>query len=446
MTVWQRAQVLALAPDAGSRAAAVALARTDRWSQTGRQDSVIWGRCQGNGPTPYLTAVVLDDPPAYSCTCPSRKFPCKHALALMLLAGGGTLPAGEPPAYAAEWLKRRADRAGRPDVPARTPGELADPEAAAKRAAARVARVAGGLDELDRWLHDQLRSGLAGLERAGYAPFDAIAARMVDAQAPGVAGLLRALPGEIAGEGWPGRLLDQLGLLHLLIQAHRRLDRLDPELAATVRTRIGYPVAKDDVLGGPAVTDHWLALGMVETVEYRLETRRIWLYGAETGRWAVLLSFAPVGGFLASEALAGDQLKAALHFYPGSGQFRALVGARTSTTQPPVYPAPLTLAETQRRFAELLAADPWATRMPAALGVTPIRPTGPGEGWRLRDATGSAVELTGLPGDPWLLLACSGGGPITVFGEWSPRGFRPLSVLPDDQGIGFSTAMLGQAA
>ena len=446
MKVWERGQVLALAPDAGSRAAAVALARTDRWSQTGGQDSVIWGRCQGNGPTPYLTAVVLDDTPAYSCTCPSRKFPCKHALALMLLAGGGTLPAGEPPAYAAEWLRRREERAARPEAPTRTPGELADPEGAAKRAVARVARVAGALDELDRWLHDQVRGGLAGLERAGYAPFDAIAARMVDGQAPGVAGLLRALPGEIAGDGWPGRLLDQFGLLHLLIEAHRSLDRLDPELAATVRSRIGYPVAKDEVLASPPVTDHWLAMGMVETMESRLETRRVWLYGAETGRWAVLLSFAPIGGFLTSEVLAGDRVHAALHFYPGSGQLRAVIGARTSTTQPPVYPAALSLGETQRRFADLLAADPWATRMPAALGVTPIRPTGPGERWRLRDASGVAVELTGLPADPWLLLACSGGGPITVFGEWSPRGFRPLSVLPDDQGIGFSTAMLGQAA
>ena len=212
-------------------------------------------------------------------------------------------------------------------------------------------------------------AGLAGLERAGYAPFDAIAARMVDGQAPGVAGLLRALPGEIAGEGWPGRLLDQFGLLHLLIEAHRSLDRLDPDLAATVRSRVGYPVAKDEVLARPAVTDHWLALGMVETMEYRLETRRVWLYGAETGRWAVLLSFAPIGGFLSSEALAGDHLQAALHFYPGSGQLRALVGTRTSTTQPPVYPKPLTLAETQRRFAEMLAADPWATRMPAAIDV-----------------------------------------------------------------------------
>jgi hypothetical protein len=364
----------------------------------------------------------------------------------MLLANDGSLPAGEPPAYAAEWLKRRADRASRPDIAARAPGELADPESAAKRAAARAERVAEGLDELDRWLHDQIRGGLAGLERAGYAPFEAVAARMVDAQAPGVSGLLRALPGEIAGEGWPARLLDQLGLLHLLIGAHRSLDRLDPELAATVRSRIGYPVAKDDVLAGPAVIDHWLGLGMVETVEYRLETRRVWLYGAETGRWAVLLSFAPTGGFLTSEALAGDRLHAALHFYPGSGQFRALIGARTGMSQQPVYPVAVTLGEAQQRFAELLAADPWATRMPAALEVTPIRPTDPGEPWRLRDTTGVAVQVTGLPADPWLLLACSGGGPIAVFGEWSPRGFRPLSVLPDDRGISFSTAVLGQAA
>ena len=34
----------------------------------------------------------------------------------------------------------------------------ADPEAAARRAAARRERVTGGLDELSRWLRDQVRS------------------------------------------------------------------------------------------------------------------------------------------------------------------------------------------------------------------------------------------------------------------------------------------------
>ena len=58
-------------------------------------------------------------------------------------------------------------------------------------------------------------------------------------------------------------MLDQFGLLHLLAQAHRRLDQLPPDLAATVRSRVGYPVSKDDVLARPGVTDHWLALGVV---------------------------------------------------------------------------------------------------------------------------------------------------------------------------------------
>ena len=77
--------------------------------------------------------------------------------------------------------------------------------------AARAERVAAGLDELDQWLRDQVRTGIAGLGQGGYRPLDRMAARMVDAQAPGVAGMLRALPGELAGEGWPARLLEQLG-------------------------------------------------------------------------------------------------------------------------------------------------------------------------------------------------------------------------------------------
>ena len=118
---------------------------------------------------------------------------------------------------------------------------------------------------------------------------------MVDAQAPGVAGLLRSLPGELAGEGWPGRLLEQLGALHLLVQAHRRLDELPPDLAATVRSRIGYPVSKADVLASPALQDHWYAVGAVDSIEYRLDTRRVWLYGADQPALGVAAELRPAG-------------------------------------------------------------------------------------------------------------------------------------------------------
>ncbi len=42
------------------------------------------GLCQGSGRQPYQARVDLAEP-AFKCSCPSRKFPCKHGLALLLL-------------------------------------------------------------------------------------------------------------------------------------------------------------------------------------------------------------------------------------------------------------------------------------------------------------------------------------------------------------------------
>ena len=313
-------------------------------------------------------------------------------------------------------------------------------------AAARAERVAAGLDELDQWLRDQVRTGIAELGRGGYGPLDRMAARMVDAQAPGVAGMLRGLPGELAGEGWPGRLLEQLGALHLLVAAHRRIDELPPDLAATVRSRVGYPVRKADVLAGPAVADHWFAVGAVDSLDYRLVSRRVWLYGATTRRWALLLSFAPPGGFLDDSVTAGQRLHANLHFYPGSGQYRALLGERWDVLQPADPPGPETYAELLERFADLLAADPWATRMPAVVRAAAVPPDRPGGRWQLREDSGAYRELVELGGEPWPMFARSLGAPTPIFGEWGPAGLRPLSLLPDAQSSSFSVAVTVPAA
>ncbi|OMI32995.1 hypothetical protein SPAR_43686, partial [Streptomyces sparsogenes DSM 40356] len=86
---WTAEQVLALAPDAASRKAGSKLATPGPWSGAGAHGGGVWGLCAGSGGKPYQTVVDLDGP-AYRCSCPSRKFPCKHALGLLLLwAGGG---------------------------------------------------------------------------------------------------------------------------------------------------------------------------------------------------------------------------------------------------------------------------------------------------------------------------------------------------------------------
>ena len=445
MDIWPRERVVSLAPDRTSIVAAEALAETRAWLDVGTNSTSLWGSCGGARGQLYETVVDLGSPPAYACSCPSRKIPCKHALALLLQWSDGLVPTSQPPPFAAAWLSARVSLTTQPEPAnaSRQPGELADPAAAAKRAAARAERVAAGLDELDQWLCDQIRGGIAGLERAGYAHFDTMAARMVDAQAPGIAGMLRAIPAEFAGVGWPSRVLEQLGALHLLVQAHRRLDELPADLAATVRARIGYSVAKSEVLALPGVVDHWFAVGMVDTAEYRLDTRRVWLYGAASGRWAVIMSFAPPGGLLDDTVMAGYLLHARLHFYPGAGQFRAVVGEQTAARAVPAMPPAESFADVRARYARLVASDPWAARMPAAINAVPV----PGAGlWHMRTDAGECCQIIDLPEEPWPLLARSGGEKIAVFGEWTQRGFRPLSVLGSDATEPFSTALVARAA
>jgi hypothetical protein len=64
----------------------------------------------------------------------------------------------------------------------------------------------------------------------------------------------------------------------------------------------------------------------------------------------------------------------------------------------------------------------------------------------MRALSGECCKIIDLAEEPWPLLARSGGGPIEVFGEWSPRGFRPLSLLGTDATEPFSTAVVARAA
>ena len=169
-----------------------------------------------------------------------------------------------------------AERWDRERVLAREPAGPKDSRAAARRAQQRETRVASGLAELDRWLCDQARQGLAASQQAGYGHWDDIAARMVDAQAPGLAERLRALASvPHSGAGWDGRLLEEYALLHLLAVAYRRQGELPPPLRETVRSRIGFSLRQADVLaGGPPVRDHWQVLARRDLEQDRIRARR----------------------------------------------------------------------------------------------------------------------------------------------------------------------------
>lgn len=418
-TRWTTEQVLALAPDASAQKAARGLSTARPWQGFGFCDGdppTLWGLCQGSGANPYQTCVDLAEP-AYKCSCPSRKFPCKHALGLLLLWAGGGVTDEEQPTWVKEWHEGRASRREKAqNAPARSGPS---PKAQAQRAA----RIAAGLEELDRWLGDQVRSGLAGAASAGYGHWEAMAARLVDAQAPGVAATVRGLAGA-ASDSTGETLLTALALLRLLVTGYRRIEELPEPLAATIRGHVGIPVPADEVLAGPAVRDRWSVVGVRDEAEDRLTVRRVWLHGADSGRSALVLSFAAPGQPLSADLVLGTVLDAELCFFPGALPLRALVNTKHGLVEP-VPPAGLPIAAALRGYAEALAADPWLTRWPMVLaGVTPAYSSG----WHLVDPSGAGLPLDPAVDVSWRLLAVSGGHPVTVAAEWSPAGVRPLTA------------------
>ncbi|MEV5984374.1 SWIM zinc finger family protein [Streptomyces sp. NPDC052051] len=437
---WTADQVLALAPDAGSRKAGSELGAAGHWSGTGRSDEgAVWGRCEGSGGVPYRTVVDLADAagPAYLCGCPSPKSPCEHALGLLLLWAGedGAVPWGQAPDWAERWLEERGRRAReRRSADGSGSGASADPEAARRRAERRAERITAGAAELEQRLADVLRGGLATAERAGSALWEETAARMVDAQAPGLATRVREL-GAIpaSGPGWPVRLLEECALLHLLTQAWPRRALLPKETAATVRSRIGLPGSPD----GPPVHDHWLVLAQYDTADSRLTTRRIWLYGAESDRTALLLSYGAAGRAPELALPVGLAFEAELSAYPGAGRLRASLGERFTAPAPTGIRPPGTSTErAAARYGEALREDPWLDSFPVTLDR--VVPTPSEDAWQLADADGdTALPLTAAatarPG-LWRLAALSGGAPVTVFGECGHRGFTPLTAWPEGAG------------
>ncbi|NIH80612.1 SWIM zinc finger family protein [Amycolatopsis viridis] len=415
---WTVARVLALAPDAGSAKAARALANPRTWSDLGSTSSLVWGKCQGSARSPYQVTVDLTEP-SFRCTCPSRKFPCKHGLALLLMwvAGDGSVTAGAAPA---EWATPAAPRT----EPARP-----DPEAQARRLAERESLMSAGLGDFELWLHDLVRQGLATARRQPAGFWDTAAARLVDAQLPGLADRVRAVAADLhARADWAPHLLGELGGWYLAIRAWRRRAELDEAAVGDLRAVLGWPRRRDEI--GDRVADRWWVVGLSQEEDDRLLSQRTWLHGERTGETVVLLDFAAAGQALKVAHVLGSVVDGEVARYPGAGPRRALLtGDEHQVMAGSGLPHATGVPDALAQAARWLAGNPWLRRIPLALaGMTVV----PGEPPLLVDSGGAALTLA--PGtDVWQLLALSGGHPVAVFGEWIDERLHPLSVQVGDR-------------
>jgi hypothetical protein len=340
------------------------------------------------------------------------------------------------PEWADAWLRGRAEKTekkAKKDEDAKPP----DPVAKAKRQADRAAKVESGIADLDRWLQDRIRQGISNLASSSHIMWEQQAARLTDAQAPGLARMLRQcadIPN--SHEGWPEHLLSRMALLHLATQGYSRIDELDEDAQHDLRSIIGFTVNQEELLKEDGIKDHWQVMGQRVEYDERMKTQRTWLRGVNSRQWALILQFAFGMAQLDISFLPGHSVDAELVFFPGSLKLRALaknIGHERKKMD--ALDAYESADEFLVDYAKAMALNPWMETFPCAIkNVTPVS-TGVRE-VVLVDSKKNVIPLRAPMFEDtaghWNLLALSGGRPLDIFGEWSGRSLLPLYTMPSE--------------
>lgn len=171
--------ILLQAPNASAAANGKKLSQSGKFQNRGRdtEGEVYWAECAGSGKNPYRTSVdfsISAGAPTSRCSCPSRQFPCKHALGLMyeiLIEKDFTI--GEIPRDLAEKKAKQAARAvKKEEEESQSVKPKRDNTSAQKK---RIAKQLEGLDLAEKLVKDLLNAGIGTLAGTSAQAFEKVA-------------------------------------------------------------------------------------------------------------------------------------------------------------------------------------------------------------------------------------------------------------------------------
>lgn len=430
------ATVQELAPDQASLNAAKKLLKPTQWPMREKAASVnsIWGQCQGSGANPYYTmADVVDH--GYKCTCPSRKFPCKHVLALMwqFAEGSTDFVENKPPEWVNDWLRRRrkpGTSSPAEDKPAvkKSINDIQEaevnslsPEEDAKKEAARQKRavqsklntdasISAGLTEFQQWVDDQLRTGIGSFIKEIKERSRRMAARLVDAKAASLASRLDEFPAKVMAveaEQKASVAFKELGQLLLLSEAWFS-DSDDPDVRSAILTAEN----REQVL---ANSNAIRVSGIWENVGEKVVTRRdglvshsTWLLNTanKTASFALLLDYYPASAGRREVGLSiGARLEGELAFYPSRCPTRAILVEHKVLSCDREGPWPASSTDLLPGYQQQLFQLPWSEQYPHLLNAGRIMRDTTGNYWWQDSQVQQSLPLSNTTLPP-LLLGC----------------------------------------
>jgi hypothetical protein len=309
-------------------------------------------------------------------------------------------------------------------------------EAKEKRIRERLFKVEGGIAEMEVWLKDLINTGLLALQEKDAIFFEKIRARMVDAQASGLANLIRDLR-ELdyhTNAKWQREAWRIVTAIYLIIEGFKRWEKLDDFTRQDLKTLIGWNLNQKELLENDSLEicqDDWLLFARETELVDDITVQRNWFYACSQQRFALVLNFAFRFSPISTTYTPGTVTPLDLVYAPSATPLRALIKEQGESSESYDFQCtPITnFMKMQTQWSERLSQMPWAVDTPFLIqNLTPI--VYENERY-LKDSNDAILKVAAKFEEEkwWQLLAISGAKPLTVFLLWTQETLLPFGVL-----------------
>lgn len=408
------------------------------WYELEGNGEVVWGEYRSSRSSCRTVLDMRFDQPAFKCNCRSRKNPCKHGLALVLLLmehSDAFRVVQEVPEEISEWLNRRKSRI---EPKERTAAEEAQLQAVReKNWSKRLKQMQKGLDELELWLHDVMREGLAAVYDRPDSYWKEWSSYLVDAKLGRLAKRIEQLAHLKKEPNWNELLLAELGDIYLIVRGFHHMESIPIGLKHELFSVVGVNTKKQELQDAEGVKDDWRIVAQHQGTEDNLAYQRTWLWGATNQQFALLLDFAWGSASFEYQWTVGETIEASLVYYPSNFPQRALIKTFQKTEKAIDLNGYFNIDSFLNDYEQAIAQNPWLSTFPVVLEqVIPIIQN---DELYLIDQMGIQLPcLSNSPLSQWQLLALSGGVSIKIFGEWDGKKLLPLGAAHLGRWIDFS--------
>lgn len=416
---WTEEQLLGLAPDSFTIRAARGLTKAGKWQALGRNQDGAWAELPNSrNKDPFKVMLLFEDMTLW-CACQSTKAPCNHGLMLLLLLTN-QLNAFETAVSPPTWFiakQKRHNHQKQRTLSNQKPNNLQ--------------HLRTGMSELELWLKDLIRNGLADLPGRPKKYWTAMADRMVDAEAPIISHKLRALsPVPVKKKDWPEHYLRQLGQLYLLTQGFKHWESQTLEAQADLKTAVGWLPTEPSHL---EITGDWVVLGRHAKAYGRHRRLCVWLWSITHNRAVIILQRIAPRKATSHYYATGMHLSGTIQLANGNRPIfgllpTALIANEGDRQQDYGYGS---ISEAYNDYAQSKAVFPWLTAFPMLLRQ--VKPKHTQDGWILIDKSGTVLPLVHPFSHGWHLEAISNGRFLSLFGIWDGTALKPISVQTDQR-------------